>query len=272
MTGSRGSERNFVAVAALLFAGCAAVTIAHCLSMPATGDMPMLGDWPIAAAWGRTCGQTWLGAAASFLAMWTVMMMAMMLPSLVPMLWRYRRATGGAGGARLDGLTALVGLGYLFVWLLAGMLAYALGLAQAAIELQIELHLPALAGALPVAAGLLVLGAGALQFTPWKARHLAHCRAAPGEATLASGAAPAGISAAWRHGLRLGLHCACSCIGLTLVLLVVGIMDLRAMIVVTAAITLERLAPEGQRVAQGIGAVVIGAGMVLIARAAGFGG
>ena len=33
-------------------------------------------------------GQTWLGAAASFLGMWIVMMAAMMLPSLVPMLWR----------------------------------------------------------------------------------------------------------------------------------------------------------------------------------------
>jgi predicted metal-binding membrane protein len=35
-------------------------------------------------------GQTWPGAAASFLGMWVVMMVAMMLPSLVPMLRRYR--------------------------------------------------------------------------------------------------------------------------------------------------------------------------------------
>jgi predicted metal-binding membrane protein len=117
------------------------------------------------------------------------MMAAMMLPSLVPMLWRYRGATGGAWR---DGLTALVGLGYLFVWLLAGMLVYTLGLVLAAIELQIELHSPALAGALPVAAGLLVLGAGVLQFTPWKAHHLARCRAAP-RGPAASGGAPAGI-------------------------------------------------------------------------------
>jgi predicted metal-binding membrane protein len=55
-------------------------------------------------------------------------------------------------------------------------------------------------------------------------------------------------------------------------LLVIGIMDLPAMAAVTAAITLERLAPGGQRVAQGIGAIVIGAGMVLIARAAAGGG
>ena len=41
-------------------------------------------------------GQTWPGAAASFLGMWVVMTVAMMLPSLVPMLWRYRQAATGA--------------------------------------------------------------------------------------------------------------------------------------------------------------------------------
>jgi predicted metal-binding membrane protein len=48
-------------------------------------------------------------------------------------------------------------------------------------------------------------------------------------------------------------------------------MDLRAMAVVTAAITVERHAPAGERVARAIGAVVVGAGLLLIARAAGLG-
>ena len=52
------------------------------------------------------------------------------------------------------------------------------------------------------------------------------------------------------------------------VLLVIGVMDLRAMAVVTAAITIERLAPAGERVAQVIGAVVVGAGLLLIAQGA----
>jgi predicted metal-binding membrane protein len=51
--------------------------------------------------------------------------------------------------------------------------------------------------------------------------------------------------------------------------LVIGVMDLRAMAVVTGAITSERLAPAGERVARAIGAVTIGAGLFLIARAAG---
>ena len=55
------------------------------------------------------------------------------------------------------------------------------------------------------------------------------------------------------------------------ILLVVGVMDLRVMAVVAAAITVERLAPAGERVARATGAVVIGAGLFLIARAAGLG-
>jgi predicted metal-binding membrane protein len=53
--------------------------------------------------------------------------------------------------------------------------------------------------------------------------------------------------------------------------LVIGVMDLRAMAVVGAAVTVERLAPAGERVAQAVGAVVVGAGLLLVARAAGLG-
>ena len=81
----------------------------------------------------------------------------------------------------------------------------------------------------------------------------------------------AGAGAAWRHGLRLGLHCVACCAGLTAILLVIGVMDLRAMAVVAAAITAERLAPAGERVAQAIGVVAVGAGLLLTARAFGLG-
>ena len=57
--------------------------------------MPMPGGWTMSMTWMRMPGQTWPGAAASFLGMWIVMMVAMMLPSLVPMLWRYRKAVDG---------------------------------------------------------------------------------------------------------------------------------------------------------------------------------
>jgi predicted metal-binding membrane protein len=213
----------------------------------------------LAHASGHAAGQTWLGAAASFLGMWIVMMAAMMLPSLVPMLWRYRRAVGSAaaatapascaearrrrGEARLGVLTALVGLGYFVVWTAIGTAAFPLSVA--------------LGRAVPIATGAIVLAAGALQFSAWKAHHLACCRESPGPGRTLRPSA----GGAWRHGLRLGMHCASCSAGLTAILLVSGVMNPGAMAAVTAAITLERLAPHGERIARAIGIVLISAGL-----------
>jgi predicted metal-binding membrane protein len=259
----RASAPAFLGVSALLFAASVALTIVWCASMSAMGGMPMPGGWTMSMAWMRMPGQTWPGAAASFLGMWVVMMVAMMLPFLVPMLWRYRQAVGRTPGARLGPLTALVGVGYFCVWTLFGLAAYPLGVAVAAVEMR----QPGLARAVPIAVGLIVLIAGALQFTAWKARHLTCCREAPGLCCTL----PADAGTAWRHGLRLGLHCSLCCGGLMAVLLVLGVMDLRVMAVVAAAITVERLAPAGGRVARATGAVAVGAGLLLMARAAGLG-
>ena len=263
MDPERASHQAFFGVSTLLFAASAAVTIVWCASMSTMGGMPMPGGWTISMAWMRMPGQTWAGAAASFLGMWIVMMMAMMLPSLVPMLWRYRQAVGIGGEARLGRLTALAGLGYFFVWTAFGIAAFPLGVALAAVEMQV----PALARAVPIAVGIVVLLAGALQFTAWKAHHLAFCRQAPRR----GGRLRADAGTAWRFGVRLGLYCSYCCAGLTAILLVIGIMDLRAMVVVAAAITVERLAPAGERVARVTGAVIVGTGLFLIIRAAGLG-
>lgn len=241
------SERVFLATSALLFAASAAVTIVWCGSMSAMGGMSMPGGWTMSMTWMRMPGQTWPNAAASFLGMWLVMMVAMMLPSLLPALWRYHQAT------RPGWRTALVGVGYFSVWTLFGMAVFPLGIALATAEMQ----RPSLARAVPLAIGTVVLLAGALQFTAWKARHLTCCRTLPPD-----------IANPWRHGLRLGLHCTSCNAGLTAILLVLGVMDLRVMAVVTAAMTLERLAPAGKRAAQAIGIVVVAAGLFLLARAA----
>ncbi len=266
MASERVPRQAFLGVSALLFAASAAATIVRCASMSAMGGMTMPGGWTMSMAWMRMPGQTWFGAAASFSGMWVVMMMAMMLPSLVPMLWRYRHAVGRPGETRercLGRLTALVGVGYFFVWTAFGMAAYLLGVALAAVEMRE----PGLARTVPIAIGVVVLIAGAFQFSAGKARHLACCREAPGHGR----ALPADAGTAWRHGLRLGLHCSCCCVGLMAILLVIGVMDLRAMAVVGTAITVERLAPAGERVARATGAVVVAAGLLLIARAAGLG-
>jgi predicted metal-binding membrane protein len=258
---NRHSQRAFFSVSALLFAVCAAITIVWGTSMSAMVEMPMPGGWRMSAAWLRMCGQTWLGVGASFLGMWVVMMVAMMLPSLVPMLWRYRRAVGRTAGPRLARLTMLVGVGYFAVWAVFGLVVLPLGVALA----EVERHVPGFARAVPILAGGVVLMAGVLQFTTWKAHHLARCRDVPGRGHPLQASA----GSAWRHGLCLGLHCSLSCAGLTAILLAVGVMDLRAMAVVTAAITAERFG--GRRVAHAIGAAALGAGAFLIARAVGIG-
>jgi predicted metal-binding membrane protein len=170
------------------------------------------------------------------------MMAAMMLPSLMPALQRYRRAAGGR-------LTALVGAGYFLVWSAIGIVVFPIGAALASVEMDV-----------PIAVGLVVLIAGLFQFTQWKARRLACCR----EGALHGQMSPADAGMALRHGLRLGVDCVLCCANLTAVLLALGVMDLAAMAVVTAAITLERLAPAGERVARATGVVIVGMGLVLI--------
>ena len=209
--------------------------------------------------WMRMPGQTWLGAAAAFLAMWIVMMVAMMLPSLVPMLWRYREAAAAAGETRFGWPTTVAAVGYFFVWAMFGLAAFPLGMLLARIEMQ----QPALARAVPIATAMVVVIAGALQFTSWKTRQLACCREQPPPSYTQT----PDIGTALRYGLRLGVRCGPCCTNLMVILMVVGVMDLRAMAAVTAAITVERLAPTGERVARAIGLVAVAAGLFLVARA-----
>jgi predicted metal-binding membrane protein len=245
----------------MLFVVCTAVTTTWCNSMSATGEMPMPGGWTMSMAWMRMPGQTWAGATASFVGMWVVMMAAMMLPSFAPVMWRYSQSVRRTRGTYRARLTTLVGLGYFFVWTLFGLAVFPVGTAMATIEME----QPALARAVPIGAGLVVLIAGALQFTKWKANYLTSCRKASGRDSVLS----AHPGAAWRLGLHFGLHCGLSCANLTAILLVVGVMDLRAMAAITTAISAERLAPAGEHVARAIGFVVAGAGLILISRATG---
>jgi predicted metal-binding membrane protein len=252
---------GFLGFSALLLVTSTVATVAWCGSMSAMAEMPMPGGWRMSMAWMRMPGQTWATVVASFLGMWVVMMVAMMLPSLVPMLRRYRTAVGATAGGRLGWLTLCVGAGYFLVWTLLGVVTLPLGVALGAVEMRV----PSLARAVPPAVGVVVLLAGALQLTAWKARQLACCREGPG----CGRAPPPDTGAAWRYGLRIGTDCVRCCAGLMAILLVIGVMDLRAMAVVAAAMTVERIAPAGERVARGTGAVFAAVGVVMLIRAAG---
>src|SRR5580700_3777350 len=128
------SQRALAGSTALLFAASAAVTIICCESMSGTGGMVMPGGWTMSMGWMRMPGQSWPGAAATFLGMWIVMMVAMMLPSLVPMLARYRQAVAATGATRLGSLTLIVGVGYFLVWTLVGLATFPLGVLLAGIQ------------------------------------------------------------------------------------------------------------------------------------------
>jgi predicted metal-binding membrane protein len=265
MTSARASTRGlhtaFLGVCALIVAVSTAATIVWCTSMSAMGRMAMPGGWTMSMMWMRMPGRTWAGAATSFIGMWSTMMVAMMLPSLVPMLLRYRHAVSRKGPAGVGWKTTLVAIGYFSVWTVCGAVIFPLGATLAATELRV----PALARAVPYAIGVVVLIAGTLQFTPWKAHHLGAWRNTPACAPTLS----VDGGTAWRHGLRLGQHCVYCCAGPTAVLLGLGVMDLRAMAVVTAAVGAERLAPAGERVARGFGVLSVAAGLFLITRAVG---
>jgi len=252
---------RFLAAGAALFLGSAAGTLVWGASMADMPGMPMAGGWTMSMTWMRMPQQTWLGATASFLGMWTLMMAAMMLPSLVPALWRYRQAVFAAvrGARRADALGALVGAGYLLVWVGQGALLFPLGVAVAGAAMR----WPVVARAVPLGAAVVMLAAGLLQTTSWKARHLDCCRGARPAAPLGDAAG------ALRQGLRLGLHCGACCAGLTAVMLVAGVMDLTVMAAVTVAVTAERLAPGGAsvRIARAVGAVLVATGLFLIVRA-----
>jgi len=227
------SQRGFFAISASIFTAGAALTILRSSSMAKMGAMPMLGGW-------------------------IVMMVAMMQPALTQTLWHYRVSVAEAGEMSRDRLTVLIAAAYYLAWTVVGAAIYPLGAGITALEIR----LPEVARAAPVMIGAVVVLAGALQFTEWKAKRLACCRQWPQcDTTL-----PTDARAAWSYGLRLGLHCIGCCINFVMILLSIGVMDLRAMFLVTLAVTLERLAPRGDRAARLTGVVAVAIGIAMIVR------
>jgi predicted metal-binding membrane protein len=92
-----------------------------------------------------------------------------------------------------------------------------------------EMHWPTLARSVPLITGAVLLFAGGLQLTAWKARQLFRCR---DDANCESMVSP-DARTAWRRGLRLGIHCFLCCLGLMMALLVTGVMNLGAMAIIT---------------------------------------
>jgi len=203
--------------------------------------------------------QDWYGATLGYLGMWMAMMVPMMLPALVLMLSRYRQSVHGVDGIYRHGLTALAGVGYFTVWAALGAATCA---AQAGL-LAVEVRWGSVTRWLPLATGLMLLVAGGVQLTAWKARQLALCREGSG-----CGRLPASDAlGAWWHGLTLGVRCSLCCGGLMLALLATGMMDLTAVAAGMLAISAERLASRPLLVARVAGTAIVAGGLLTIARA-----
>ena len=145
------------------------------------------------------------------------MMIAMMLPSLAPELLRYRTRLRALGETRADLLTAQVGAAYFVVLTVAGALIFPVGVSIAS-EM---MRSPALARAVPISTGVLVVLAGAFQFTDRKARHLA-CWS---DGSWCAQTEAAHFVVAWRLGVRLAIRCTGCCWPFMAILLAVGTMN-----------------------------------------------
>lgn len=210
---SRSHMRPFVAALLLIAAGA---WLALALQARSMGLMPV------------TMGI----AMPSFVVMWTLMVAAMMVPSIIPLASRYLRTIESSRLIGLIGFTA----GYVGVWTMTGVLAFAL----AWLTGQIATTSPMAA---TVAAAVIFAIGGIYQFTPLKEQCLAHCRAPM--ALLLRYASWRGSLRHLRVGIHHGAFCLGCCWSLMLLMLAFGIMNIATMLLMAAVVTFEKLWTHG---------------------------
>ena len=235
MTTAAPSLRRLTPPASLLLLGAAGAWVGVVVVARHMG--PMLGTMGL--------------GIGSFVAVWALMMTAMMLPSVTPFASLYTRSFTEHRGRRL----VAFGSGYLLVWSLAAIPAYALAW-------------PAdrFSGSHPTAAtGLAVAifaGCGIYQLTPIKDRCLARCRSPLG--FVFKFGAYSGRTRDLRVGLYHGAFCLACCWGLMALLVAFGLMNLTAMVVLAAVVLLEKTSPWGSRFSQALGVIALVLAVVVV--------
>jgi predicted metal-binding membrane protein len=195
-----------------------------------------------------------LAEGALYVAAWTVMMAAMMLPSAAPMIGLYAATQRNEGSALVRlARVALFALTYLWLWALTGVPTYLASVALGAITAQALAY---------VVAGLLV-AAGLFQLSPLKQVCLRSCRSPVG---FLLGRWRSG----WRGGLAMGWAHAAYCLGccwaLMAVLVVAGAMGLAWVLLIAAAVAAEKLLPRGEWIARAIGVALVLLGAAVAVR------
>lgn len=225
-------------------------------------SMPMPGGWSMSMAWMSMGHQSSLAHATMFLVMWTTMMIAMMLPSVMPAVLLHRRLIHARveRGDRADGSNLLLLAGYFSVWTGFGAVAYAIGMTIAAAAMRsvrVSVLIPAATGAALAAAGL-------YQLTQLKQICLRHCRSPLDFFARHDIRHPRD---SWRFGLHHGAYCAACCWGLMLIQLALGVMSVPLMALVALIILLEKQWRYGELLARIVGGASLAAGIFLVLRA-----
>lgn len=215
-------------------------------AMPDMPDMVMPAPDPWSAAY--------LGTA--FL-MWTIMMVAMMLPAAAPMILLHARFSRRSGGNAAD--TLLFTLSYIGLWTLFALLA---ALGQALLLASGLITQMSLALSEQRLAALLLIAAGAYQFSTLKQACLANCRSPVG--FLMRHWRP-GRTGALRLGVRHGLYCLGCCAVLMLLLFVGGVMNLGWIALLTIIVAAEKFSPDWLRISQWIASGLLVLGFALFA-------
>jgi predicted metal-binding membrane protein len=192
--------------------------------------------------------------AGVFLAMWVTMMVAMMFPTIGPIVLLHRMVMRRRGEGALP-TVAFVG-GYLVVWTAAGLVPLAALVGFRGVT----------AGTYWVAplGGAILIGAGAYQFTRWKQTCLRACRS-PMTFLMTHdfGAGPVG---AFRVGVSHGAFCLGCCWALMSVLVVVGLMNIAWMAVLAVLFLAEKTWQHGAVLTKVAGTAVIALGVAIVLR------
>jgi predicted metal-binding membrane protein len=188
------------------------------------------GAWAATVALSRgmtgMTGTMGLGLAV-FVPVWTLMMTAMMLPSVAPTASLYAKTVQTNRTARIAGLA----VGYLAVWAVAGLPAYGLAWLTGWMTGRHP-------GAAHVFAVAVFAACGVYQLSRLKDRCLAHCRSPL--ALLLHYGSYRGRSRDLRAGAHNGGYCLGCCWGLMVILVAVGVMNIAAMVGLAAVVLVEK--------------------------------
>jgi predicted metal-binding membrane protein len=194
-----------------------------------------------------------LGSPGSFLVAWTVMMAAMMFPSVSPTVALYARMAGARRQFRVFGFT----IGYLIVWAAVGAVALAID-GLAAVIGRAGFTWDGLGRPLTIAT---LLFAAVYEFTPWKRACLGKCRSPLG---FLLGTWRDGGWGATVMGGKLGAWCLGCCWALMAAMFALGVMNLVWMATVAVLIAVEKLVPWRRTATYLTAAVLVGLAVFIL--------